>query len=393
MRIMCVLGLTMSMACSQSITVDWKSELPGPSESTPLVTDAFIAVGHEVGLSVLEKNGAERCVFNKGRDVISAPKTDGKRIFFGCTNYMFYAIDSGCTEVWSFPAGDRIKSDPLVADGKVYLASYDGHLYALKADTGEEVWRFPVVSVPMGSDLLAVPVPEPTKSAKLSKARRRAKHKATELSPPPPVAKPKSLVVGGFSYSSPILEQGVIYIGNLDHNLYAIDANTGEMRGRFSTNGQITSTPVADNGMLYFGSNDGSVYAIDLETNTQLWSFSTQDWVNSSGRVGDGALYIGSNDRHIYALEAISGKLRWKFETTGPAVAIPALYKNLVVAAGASGDGAIYALQRNDGALFWKYETGGSIESDPVIVGDTVFVSSADRNVYKLKIERTTADR
>jgi outer membrane protein assembly factor BamB len=377
-----------SVACSQPIGVEWKRALPAASVSTPLVTASFIAVGHELGVTILEPDGTPRCVFPTHHDVISAPQTDGKRIFFGSTNYVFYAIDSGCTEVWRFPTGDRIKSDPLVADGKVFASSYDGHVYAFDAESGRQLWVFPPVAAATAVTVPAAPVPDPG-------AKPKKKGKKAEPAPEPPVAPPvvpvpaEEVDVGDFSYSSPALVNGVLYLGNLDQHLYAIDAATGAPKNRFKTLGAVTSSPVADASgtFLYFGSNDNNVYALDLRTFTKSWTFATLDWVNSSPRLTPDTVFIGSNDRHVYALERLSGKLRWSYETRGPAISIPALTDELVIAAGASGDGAVYAIQRESGTLFWRYETDGKIESDPVVVGDKIYVSSADSNLYLFQIK------
>ena len=43
---------------------------------------------------------------------------------------------------WAFETGDSVWSSPVVADGRAYVGSYDGNLYAVDVDTGEEVWRF-----------------------------------------------------------------------------------------------------------------------------------------------------------------------------------------------------------------------------------------------------------
>ena len=385
----CLLSLIMAAACSEPVSVDWKRQLQAPSVSTPLVTGSFIAVGNELGLAILEPNGTPRCAFTTARDVISAPKTDGKLVFFGSTNYLFYAVDTGCNEVWKFATGDRIKSDPLVDGKRVYISSYDAHVYALDAATGTQIWMFPPPS-PVKVDLPPPPEPEP----KAVKAKKKGKAKADVEPPPPPPAPPviRTIKVGDFSYSSPAIANGILYIGNLDHNLYALDAQTGNLRGQFSTGGPVTSSPLVADNMLYFGSNDGNVYAVDLVNNNIRWKFLTKDWVNSSPRLADGVLYIGSNDRHVYALDPTSGSMKWSFETEGPAVSVPAIYKNLVIAAGGSGDGNIYAMQRADGSLFWKQRTGGKIESDPVVVGDKLYVSSADQFLYVFSFLRTTAE-
>lgn len=380
-------------ACTQPIDIEWKTDLGSPSVSTPLVTEQFIAVGTEMGLTVLELDGKIRCRYLTHRDVISAPKTDGERIYFGSTNYMLYAVTPTCQEAWKVPTADRVKSDPLVSEGTVYFSSYDGHLYALETTTGKRRWVFPAAPQVQPAP---EPTPVPAAPAPRAKAKARAKRKGKRAEPAPMEAPAVATVapapapdVGDFSYSSPVLHDGVIYLGNLDHHLYAVDAKTGQLRWRFGTDAAVTSTPLIDSGVVYFGSNDGSVYALDIATQAVRWKMATHDWVNSSPRLADDDLYIGSNDRHIYAVSASTGTPLWNYEIEGPAIAVPAVYQNLCFAAGASGDGAIYALQRQSGALFWKYVTGGKIESDPVVVGNLLYVSSADGMLYAFRIKAT----
>ena len=43
---------------------------------------------------------------------------------------------------WTFAAGDAIRSSPTVVDGVVYFGSRDFNIYAVDADTGEEIWSF-----------------------------------------------------------------------------------------------------------------------------------------------------------------------------------------------------------------------------------------------------------
>lgn len=375
-------------ACTEPIGVEWRQKLTAPSLSTPLVTDSYIVVGHEIGVSIFETDGTPRCVFPTHQEVISAPATDGKLIFFGSTNYIFYAIDSGCTEVWKFPTGDRIKSDPLVAAGRVVMTSYDGHVYALDAATGAQAWIFP------RPPPVKLYLP-PEKLEKETKAKRRGRKRgaAKEKEPEAPV-KPRKPppTPGDFSYSSPVIAGSKIFVGNLDHFMYVINAVDGGYIGRFKTDGPVTSTPLVDDGVLYFGSNDGNIYAIDLGANRERWRLSTKDWVNSSPRIADGVLFIGSNDRHMYAINAKSGRLKWKFATEGPVIARPTFHENLVIAVGGSGDGAIYALQREDGSLFWSYRTGGKLDSDPVMKDGKLYISSSDRHLYSFVFRRTTVE-
>ena len=137
-------------------------------------------------------------------------------------------------------------------------------------------------------------------------------------------------------------------------------------------------SPTVSGADVYFGSNDGNIYNINIENMTQptvRWKVPTRDWVNSSVRLDEGVAAVGSNDRRLYALDENTGNAKWSFATKGPAISVPAIFKNLVFVAGGAGDGHIYALNKKSGDLHWRFRTGDKIESDPV-------VSLKDRHLY-----------
>jgi len=69
---------------------------------------------------------------------------------------------------------------------------------------------------------------------------------------------------GAAVFSSPIVANGVVYIGSQDKKLYALDAETGSVLWSYTTGQPIDSSPTVINGMLYVGSWDGKVYAFGL---------------------------------------------------------------------------------------------------------------------------------
>jgi outer membrane protein assembly factor BamB len=68
-----------------------------------------------------------------------------------------------------------VYSSPAVAGGVVYVGSYDGHVYALDAKTGERLWRYQT-----GDEVV----------------------------------------------SSPAVAGGVVYVGSWDDYLYALDVGS-----------------------------------------------------------------------------------------------------------------------------------------------------------------------
>jgi len=157
------------------------------------------------------------------------------------------------------------------------------------------------------------------------------------------------------------------------------------VKWKFKAGGYITSSPALENGLLYFGSQDGNLYALDIKTGAEAWSFQTGKPVNSSPAVSNGLIFFQSNNGFTYALDSKSGKQRWKVDT-GPdrttdydfLSSSPVVQSNIVYVAG--GNGSLYALDANTGDQFWAVPTTGlyslPVRSSPAVAGGTVYFTT-----------------
>jgi serine/threonine-protein kinase len=55
------------------------------------------------------------------------------------------------------------------------------------------------------------------------------------------------------------------------------------------------------NGVVYVGSVDNNVYALNAKTGAKLWSYTTANSVESSPAVANGVVYVSSEDNNVYA--------------------------------------------------------------------------------------------
>jgi outer membrane protein assembly factor BamB len=100
---------------------------------------------------------------------------------------------------------------------------------------------------------------------------------------------------------SPAIANGVVYVAPEDDGqLYAFDANTGALLWKAIAD-SYGSSPVVANGVLYIGSFDYNVYAFNASTGAQLWKYKTGKYVYSTPAVVNGKVYIGSDDGNVYA--------------------------------------------------------------------------------------------
>jgi outer membrane protein assembly factor BamB len=140
-------------------------------------------------------------------------------------------------------------SNPTVDEGVLYAGLKTGRLYALDADTGDELWAFP-------ADRLLAGI-----------------------------------------YSSPVLREQVVFFGSYEIELssflifqsqdiqgraYAVDASNGAEKWHFPAGSSqetepFMGTPATGDGLVYFTSSDGRVYALDIETGVERWRFESGD--------------------------------------------------------------------------------------------------------------------
>jgi outer membrane protein assembly factor BamB len=82
-------------------------------------------------------------------------------VIFGCDNDRVYALrrDTG-REVWQFKTQGMVESSPVVVDHTVYFGSRDRHVYAVDMESGHEVGKWQADSwitadpLPVGNSLL-----------------------------------------------------------------------------------------------------------------------------------------------------------------------------------------------------------------------------------------------
>ena len=281
-------------------------------------------------------------------------------IYFGSTNGYMIALDAESGgEFWRKPFAASgsggfgcapsevavpLYGTPVVGGELVYIAGYDGKIYAINTSAGAERWIYP---------------------------RQGNLHS----------------FVGGLA-----INQGRLYIGSVSGIIYALDAETGDWIWQFETGEQIWATPAIDGDTLYIGTFNKKLYAIDTATGEEKWQqpFEAQGPIISTPLVDDGIVYFGSFDRHIYALDAASGELIWQFpETEGNGENIPqkwfwaspVIYNNTIYAVNM--DGRVYILDAdNNGNLIKIIDLDSAVSSTPVAANNKVFIATEDGKIF-----------
>jgi outer membrane protein assembly factor BamB len=204
-------------------------------------------------------------------------------------------------------------------------------------------------------------------------------------------------------YSSPAVQDSLLFIGAADSNIYAINIRTGERVWSFKTNNRVESTPLISGDKLYAGSNDGFIYSLDFSSGRKIARFSAGYQLSSCafanndiivsgvGRPKSGIAFykapvaqtsqtssaiayiplpmatyaspaisspyavIGSTDGGLHCINLDSYKIRWSIKTNGNFyLSSPAIADSVVYCAPGDFDPYVYAVDLTDGRIIWK---------------------------------------
>lgn len=170
--------------------------------------------------------------------------------------------------IWSSKGGESGRGlfEPLIVDNQIIVANRKGVLSAFAKDTGMRQWRKDLdVTLTSG--------------------------------------------VGGSS------EQ--LFVSDVDANVHALDAATGEQLWQSRASSEVLMPIVAGYGVAVLRSADGRVAALEPENGSERWSVSNTPpalTLNGYSRplLLDGGVLVGLDDGRILALDTASGKIIWE---------------------------------------------------------------------------------
>jgi outer membrane protein assembly factor BamB len=159
---------------------------------------------------------------------------------------------------------------------------------------------------------------------------------------------------------------------------------------KFKTGGDIKSSPVINDGLVFIGSADANVYAIDLENGHKVWEYPTGDFVEATPCVVNGCVFVGSSDNFLYALDAKTGSLKFKYETDNQILGAANWTRSpdgqsIWILVG-SYDNILYCLDSANGQLMWKYETDNYINGSPAVGSGIVAFGGCDAQIHVVSL-------
>ncbi|MCB9233989.1 MAG: PQQ-binding-like beta-propeller repeat protein [Bacteroidia bacterium] len=249
---------------------------------------------------------------------------------------------------------------PVVANGKVYLTTFDGNLYALNSQNGEIVKQVPVY---------ATSCPTVVGQQLFLSFKENAGGKPGNLEK-----------IGRFDASnleliSAFQEKNADYLasGVQEKSILARAARQNDIG-----NGILEST----------GEKMGRTNAKELIGING--SYARLSWQGSKVVAGEDGLYSVRGDE-LVALDQQTGARRWAVTLPGDLkgeggflAGPPAVADHYVISANL--DGSIWVLDGTNGQIVWKHKTDESFRCQPVVMKEKVFAASTNGKLVAVQI-------
>jgi outer membrane protein assembly factor BamB len=278
-------------------------------------------------------------------------------VYFSARDGYFYCISTSGKGIWRTQTGGIYDdSSPTVVDGRIYFSSGfpNKDFFCLKASDGSLAWR-----TPSGN----------------------------------------AMRPGQFAYASPAVVGNVVYTAANDAVFYALNTSDGGVKWRFESSGTVDYfSPTVYKGRVYCapGELNPNLFAVDAKTGAEVWHFAAagQYFYISSPAASNNLVYYGSGspDHVIYAINAANGQEKWHYKIGFSGVqgwtSSPAIAKNLLlVGAGpdtSQGDqnGRLVALDAVTGSLRWKDTLPKPVVASPTVANGRVFVGAMNGVMY-----------
>jgi len=283
---------------------------------------------------------------------------------------------------WQFSTGDWIESSPaLSADGAtLYVGSWDTNLYAVNAETGEEIWSFPTDGIIIGSPAIDA---EGTIYFPSSDSFFYALN-------PDGTLKWDTFIGSGMDSSPAIDLDGTLYVGTLSGELVALNPD-GSQKWEFVVDAaegidpRILSSPaITPEGNIVFGAGDGFFYSLNPDGSLN-WMTPFPEELDSSPAVDpDSNIYFGSRAGDFFKFDSL-GIEQWA-ATLGDiffsSPVIDALGNVYMVSFSGNGESLVSAFD-SEGNFLWSNTIPDVVDASPTLTPNGLLVVGAfDGKLY-----------
>ncbi len=266
---------------------------------------------------------------------VATPAFDGSHFFIGDVAGKFYCLDAKGQKRWEFTSDSQIDSSANFYEDMVVFGSQDSHLYCLKKESGELVWK---------------------------------------------------TATGDQIRCSPTIVEGRVFAAGCDGILHIFDLTNGQETGGVPIESPTGSTPAAGGDLIFFGTAQAGFKAVNWRKPELAWT-ALADEGGTSDR-GNALVYkkhvvFGTASRQLISLHPETGAVNWQTTLRSGIESSPVLVDEKRVFVG-DGSGRLYEVDLETGKVINEQSFRGKLPAGPAVGFDRLVIASERGVVYCL---------
>lgn len=266
---------------------------------------------------------------------VATPAFDGSHFFIGDVAGKFYCLDAKGQKRWEFTSDAQIDSSANFYQDNVIFGSQDSHLYCLKKETGELVWK---------------------------------------------------TATGDQIRCSPTIVEGRVFAAGCDGILHIFDLNNGQETGGVPIESPTGSTPAAGGDLIFFGTAQAGFKAVNWRKPELAWT-ALADEGGTSDR-GNALVYknhvvFGTASRQLISLHPETGAVNWQTTLRSGIESSPVLVDEKRIFVG-DGSGRLYEVELETGKVIKEQSFRGKLPAGPAVGFGRLVIASERGVVYCL---------
>ena len=313
------------------------------------------------------------------------------------SNAMYHLMADGpLEEVWSRDVGEggseyrRIPSQPVVADGRIFVMDSRSRVRAYEAKTGRYLWG--VNLTPRREESGTVGGGIGVGYGKLFATTSYGEVYALDPATGRQYWKED---LGIPLRAAPTIYDGVVIAISIDNRVFALNVEDGETKWDFEGGIESTSllgaaSAAADNGLVMVPFSTGELYALRADNGQQAWtdqlkrrrssSLTSLADINANPVIDRGLVIAASFSGHMIGIDTRTGNRKWDQEIS--TLQTPWVAGDFIYAV--TTDGELVCMTRQTGLIRWvralgKYEDpedkyGLIVWSGPVLASDRLIL-------------------
>ena len=287
-------------------------------------------------------------------------------------------------EIWRFETGGANVARPLVVEDDVIVASTDGRLYRLKRRSGRTLWA---VDVPGKAAVLQSPVMADGKIFVATMENRIAAFDANTGAVVWDRRRPPEGVFTITGHAGLLVDGDAVITGFNDGWLVGFATSDGatlwstDLSGNAQGFVDIDTTPVASGSNYIVSSYGVGLFALEKKSQDVTWYVKGQGFMTPV--LAGGTLYAATASGDLYAIVAATGKVLWHKKYAKALHSAPAATRKYLLL---PTSGGLLVIDRKQGRVLQRVGDSHGFTARPFYVNGTLFALSNSGRFYALGI-------